>query len=69
MVTLPKEKAVERILERDKHLTEELARDRLALQIDDKERLKYATFSYSSADASFKENEKKIMNRLKALKL
>ena len=64
VVTLPKDQAVKRILERDPHLSEQEAHDRLKRQIDDEERLKYASFSYSTESSSFEENEAKILRRL-----
>ena len=67
-VTLPKDIAIERVLERDAHLTEAMAKDRLDRQITDEERLKYAAFSYSTADASFEQNQVKILERLAHIK-
>ena len=59
VVTLPKEVAMERIRERNPELTESQASDRLNRQITDEERLKHATFTYSS-EAPFEKNEIKI---------
>ena len=49
-------------------MNEAQVRERIDRQIDDEERLKYAAFSYSSADATFEENKVKIAGRLASLK-
>ena len=61
VVTLPKEVALERVKERNPELPERDIENRLQRQIDDKQRLKYASFSYSSLDSFEKVNQGKIL--------
>ena len=63
VVTLPKEEALSRVRMRNPNLSEEDIRNRLTRQPTDEERLKWATFSYSSTDP-FEENALKIEKRL-----
>ena len=56
VVTLPKEIAMKRVLERDAHLNEAMIQDRLDRQTTDEHRLKYAHWSYSTEKASLAEN-------------
>ena len=61
VTTLDKQDAVKRVMQRNPNLTEENVRDRINRQIDDSERLKYATFHYDTSDkAPFDYNKKLI---------
>jgi len=63
---LDKEQAVWRVLERNPNLNEGLARARVQRQISDKERLKYASFSYDSRDP-IEDNRRKVDQYMKSL--
>lgn len=60
VVTLSKEEARKRVRERNPELTETQISSLLNRQITDEERLKYASFSYSTETATFEENCRKI---------
>jgi len=58
VTTFDKEEAVIRVMQRNPNLTETLARARVYSQIDDTERLKYASWSYNTGSAySFDHNK------------
>ena len=66
VVTLPKEQAFQRVRNRNPNLSDSDIRNRMERQPSDEERLKRATFSYSSMD-TFEVNAAKIEERLKYL--
>eukprot|EP00347_Sterkiella_histriomuscorum_P005384 403356820 len=69
VTTLDKEDAVQRVMKRNPNLTEALVRDRINRQIDDKERLKYASFHYDTSDkATFEQNKLLIDQQLQRLR-
>jgi len=68
VTTLSKRDALDRVLKRNPNLTEDHVRDRLDRQIDDTERLKYASFHYDTSDRTpFEQNKLHINERLEAL--
>ena len=64
VVTLPKEEAKKRVRIRNPELTETQIDSLLSRQISDEERLKYATFSYTTHNTSYEENCVSIEGRL-----
>ena len=63
VITIPKDDAFGRVKVRNPGMPDEDILNRLRRQTTDEERLKVATFSYSSA-APFEENRRKIDGRL-----
>ena len=61
VTTLDKEEAVQRVLKRNPNLDEKQARARVNSQIDDTERLKYASFHYNTGDSAPFEYNKKLI--------
>ena len=69
VTTLDKEEAVERVMRRNPNLGEKQVRDRVLAQIDDSERLKYASFHYNTGDsAPFEENKRIIEGKLREMR-
>ena len=66
-VTLPKQKAIDRILVRNPELTLKEVNDRLDRQTTDEVRLRHSTFSYTTDGVEFETNKAKIMSELKSL--
>eukprot|EP01022_Parablepharisma_sp_SALTPOND_P015279 TRINITY_DN2145_c0_g2_i1.p3 TRINITY_DN2145_c0_g2~~TRINITY_DN2145_c0_g2_i1.p3 ORF type:complete len:260 (+),score=19.98 TRINITY_DN2145_c0_g2_i1:71-781(+) len=67
VTTLPKEKALERLLKRNKNIPKEQAEKRINMQTSDEERIKHAKFWYETMKP-FKENEELIKKELERLK-
>ncbi len=69
VTTLDKSEAVTRVMKRNPNLDEQAVRERIMRQVDDEERLKYASFHYDTSDKTpFEENLRLIEAKLKELR-